>query len=127
MKEAFGSMGPSIRRSRRASFRRIESARTETGAWQWHRESPQLRCVPAGAKIQNGAADRRVADSAKRGGHEIRTALPFTIGELIVELTEEARRYCHTEQELYEVVAYLLDQRLKRRARSEQFLKMMLS
>jgi hypothetical protein len=60
------------------------------------------------------------ATSARR---EIQSLPPVTVGDLIVELTDDARRFVHDEQELYEVVAYLLERRLKRRRGSDDFLR----
>jgi hypothetical protein len=54
---------------------------------------------------------------------EIQASPTLTVGDLVVELTDDARRLVHDEQELYEVVAYLLERRLNRRRRSDYFLQ----
>jgi hypothetical protein len=46
------------------------------------------------------------------GGERVET----TLGDLIVALTEETHRFISDEQETYELVAYLLSERLTRRA-----------
>ncbi|MGB7948909.1 MAG: hypothetical protein WCH75_14585 [Candidatus Binatia bacterium] len=49
---------------------------------------------------------------------------PVTVGDLIVELTDDARRFVRDDKELYEVVAYLLETRVNRCRGSEFFLKL---
>ena len=53
---------------------------------------------------------------------KIQSSLTLTVGDLIIELTDNARRFVHDEEELYEVVAHLLETRLKRRRRTDYFL-----
>lgn len=45
-----------------------------------------------------------------------------TIGDLIVALTEETHQFVHDEHETYEVVAYVLSERLSRRSHKRYFL-----
>jgi hypothetical protein len=47
-----------------------------------------------------------------------RERVETTLGDLIVALTEETHRFVSDEQETYELVAYLLSERLTRRATS---------
>ena len=54
-------------------------------------------------------------------GHRRDEKATITIGDLIAELTDNARRHVSDEKELYEVVAYLLETRLSQRHRSRYF------
>jgi hypothetical protein len=51
------------------------------------------------------------AASNSHGGEKVET----TLGDLIVALTEETHRFINDERETYELVAYLLSERLTRR------------
>jgi hypothetical protein len=60
-------------------------------------EGGQARCHSYGSGRSRGAAGAK---------------LETTLGEFIVTLTDETHRHVHDEAELYEVVAYLLSERL---------------
>lgn len=116
--------------------RRNEITPAGAGGLQTHFESRHPGSIGAGAVsvLERGRANRRPTKNAacatsslpavKSNPGEIQSIAKLTVGELIVELTDDARRYVQDEHELYEVVAYLVERRLKRRRRSDAFLAM---
>ena len=125
-------MKKSIRHWRGVNCWRNESTPADLGSSPTHIESRQANCVAPGVSSERGRAHRRPMKTAacatpsptavKSDRGEIRSLPTLTVGDLVVELTDDARRFVHNEQELYEVVAYLVERRLRRRRRTDEFL-----
>ena len=75
---------------------------------------------PAKSKGLGKATDSDAASAFAAGGGQS-AEIETTLGDLIVALTDETHQFVADERQTYELVAYLLSERLSRRSRNRQF------
>ena len=63
-------------------------------------------------KATNSIAAKALPFGFIHAGRSRDNKVTVTVGDLIVDLTDDARRFVRDKKELYEVVAYLLEKRL---------------
>lgn len=73
------------------------------------------------SKTTDSAAANNAALTFTAGAGRDAAQIETILGDLIVALTEETHQFVADEQEIYEVVAYLLFARLSRRPRNLYF------